>query len=107
MGLVQNKQINTAKQRFSKLLSAGVESRLLSEEMIDDTWYYLMEHDMLVLALLCFQFNIDHFADSVTLAGSYFYGFFRPKNKLASIHILIQIRALRLSKVVCFNWRQF
>jgi len=70
--LYQKGYAEQATKTLDNLLNDGIYFGLLSEEMIDDFGYYLMENELLDLAFQCFQYNIDHFPESFTLAGYYY-----------------------------------
>lgn len=69
--LYENGNLDEAKNKLQKFLSKGVNTGLISEEMIDDGGYYLMDNNMLDLAFVNFNFNIKNFPESIYAAGYY------------------------------------
>ena len=63
--------LDEAIQILEKVLKKGSGSELISPEMIDDAGHYYLDHDMIELARLCFNFNIKFNPDPIFL--SYYY----------------------------------
>jgi retinol-binding protein 3 len=70
--LFQSNQAKDAASLLWQVLTDGINSRLVSEEMIDDLGTYWMEKEMIDMALVCFRFNIQQYPESVTSAVHYY-----------------------------------